>query len=176
MRSRTARHVVLAVILTGVVVLGLVSMAGAPAAGACAPSGDYGTQCETLTGTGLTVRGIEARLTWAPDVFGQHRWTFETTTYRCDPRGRTKQECAPDTTEHGSVHGPAPRSAADTVCTRGGANARASTCTGTLGIALPHTFRAPVWVCTEFAVLVGRTWVDNGAGLPNGNRACRHVH
>jgi hypothetical protein len=177
MRSRTARLVVLAVILTGVVVLGIVTMAsGAPAAGTCVTSDTYGTQCETLTGAGLTVTGIEAHLSWAPDVFDQHRWTFETTIYRCDPRGRTKQECAPATTAYGSLHGLRPHGTADQVCTRVGAQIGGSACTGTLNVTLPRTFPEARWVCTEYAVPVHGKWVDNGAGLAHGLRACSHVH
>ena len=177
MRSRTAGHVVLAVILAGVIVLAVVTItSGASAAGTCVRSDTYGTQCQTVTGAGLTVRGIEARLTWAPDVFDQHRWTFETTTYRCDPRGRTKQECAPVTTAYGSLHGLTPHSTADQVCTRAGEQIGASACTGTLNVAFPHTFSGARWVCTEFAVPVDGKWVDNGAGLAHGLRACSHVH
>jgi len=32
------------------------------------------------------------------------------------------------------------------------------------------------WICVEVAVRVNGKWVDNGAGLPQGNRACRQVH
>jgi hypothetical protein len=178
MHSRTITHVVLAGLLVLVVVLGVVTLASRPAAPAsCVRNGDYGTQCESLAGNRLKVTGLEARLTWAPDVFDQHEWTFATTIYRCDPRGRTKAECAPAQTAYGSLHARTPHGTAEVVCSRAGEPIGGkSTCTATLGVALPQTFPDARWVCTEFAVRVNGKWLDNGAALSNGLRACLHVH
>ena len=174
MQSRVVSLIALAVLLTGVVVLGAVTMTSAtPAASSCVPGEGYGTQCETLTGHGLTVSGIEARLTADADFF-DHPWTFETTIYRCDPRGRTKQECPPTESVRGSIHRPTPNGAPE-MCTRVGDQVGGG-CTGTLNVALPRTFSDARWVCTEFAVRVNGEWVENGAGLAAGDRACRHVH
>lgn len=176
-KSPTVARVVLAVLLMLVVVLGVLAVASRRTAGdTCARSGDYGTQCETLAHKGLTVTGLEARLTTAPDLFDQHEWTFATTTYRCDPRGHTKTECAPTQTTYGSLHARTPHGTTEVVCSRAGEPiGDKSTCTATLGVTLPQTFSDARWVCTEFAVRVNGKWVDNGAGLPNGLRACSQV-
>ena len=105
-----------------------------PAAASCVPGEGYGTQCETLTGHGLTVSGIEARLTADADFF-DHPWTFETTIYRCDPRGRTKQECPPTESVRGSIHRPTPNGVPE-MCTRVGDQVGGG-CTGTLNVAFP---------------------------------------
>ena len=36
--------------------------------------------------------------------------------------------------------------------------------------------RQASWLCAEVAVQVQGKWVDNGAGLPAGDRSCRRVH
>src|SRR5664279_5940646 len=119
---------------------------------------------------------LEAQFTTFPDFFTQHGWTFETTTYRCDPRGRTKSECAPEQPTYGTLHHQEPHDTAGTKCTVDGAPVGGTTCTGSLLFALPHTFPAARWLCVEVAVRVNGQLLDDGAGIPTGNRACRHVH
>jgi hypothetical protein len=177
MHNHRVRHVVLAGLLVLVIVLGVVSLTSRPAApDSCTPTGDYGTQCETVTADGLTLTGLEAQLTWFPDVFDQHEWAFATTVYRCDPRGHTKAECRPEKTIYGTAHPRTPHGTTEVVCSRAGAQTGGRACRGSLGVALPQTFPSARWVCTEFAVRVNGKWVDNGAGLSNGLRACSKVH
>jgi hypothetical protein len=176
MHNHRVRHVVLAGLLVLVIVLGVVSLTSRPAApDSCTPTNEYGTQCQTLAADGLTLTGLEAQITTFPDVFDQHEWTFASTVYRCDPRGRTKAECAPEKTTYGSVHPRTPNGTTDVVCSSAGVARVRSACRGTLGVALPQTFPGARWVCTEFAIRVNGKWVDNGAGLPNGKRACTKV-
>ena len=155
---------VLALGLVVVVVLGVVALSTVSAAAkSCTRSSGYGTQCETIHGDGLTIADVRATFTTAPDFFTQHTWTFETTTYRCDPRRHPKSECAPEDRTYGPVHRPDPGNTDGTV--EGSALATA-----------PRHLPGPRWVCVEVAVRVNGEWVDNGAGLPSGDRACRSVH
>src|SRR6476620_4492444 len=96
---------VLAIALVAIVVIGVVTLSSAPtSAASCAQSSDYGKQCVTVSGNGLNVTGIEAQFTAVPDFLGQLAWTFETTTYQCDPRNQPKSECPPEHSTYGTVH------------------------------------------------------------------------
>ena len=149
----------------------------APAAPeACVRSPDYGTQCETVSGNGLTVTDVAAHFTTFPDFFTQNSWTFETTTYQCDPRGRPKRECPPEQRAYGTLHRKNAHSTAGTVCTSAATRAGGNTCSGSLRFPVPRTFSGARWICVEVAVRVNGKWVDNGAGIPQGDRACKHVH
>jgi hypothetical protein len=168
---------VLAIGLVAAVVIGVVSVSSAPtSATSCVQSPDYGKQCETISGNGLTVTNIEAQFTAFPDFLGQLAWTFETTTYQCDPRGRPKSECPPEERMYGTLHRPNPHTTAETVCSAEGAGIGGNRCSGSLRFPLPQAFTSMRWICVEVAVRVNGKWVDNGAGIPQGNRACRQVH
>jgi hypothetical protein len=129
-------------------------------------------QCETISGNVLTVTNIEAQFTTVPDFLAQHAWTFETTTYQCDPRDRPKSECPPEHSTYGTLHRPNPHTTAETVCTAEGAGIGDNRCSGSLRFPLPLAFTSMRWICVEIAVRVNGKWVDNGAGPPDGNRAC----
>lgn len=136
-------------------------------------SGDYGKQCETIAGNALTVTGIEARFI-GNGFLTDKTWTFETTTYRCDPRGRSKAACPPEQHVYGSLHRGDPRPGLP-ACTSEGTGISKKGCSGSLNFPLPRTFAGTRWVCSEVAVRVGHKWVDNGAGLASGARACNRV-
>jgi len=177
MANRAWTRLILAVAAIGIVSLGVVIVVGAPASTrTCARSPDYGTQCETLSGRGLTVTGIKAQFTTAPDFFTQLVSTFEATTYRCDPRGRSKTECPPEQRTYGTLHRKNVRNTADTICSDAAAHAGGNRCSGSLLFSVPRTFSGARWLCVEIAVRLNGRWVDNAAGLPQGDRACRHVH
>ena len=137
-------------------------------------SSDYGTQCETIAGNGLTVTGIEARFI-GNDFFTDKSWTFENTSYRCDPRGRSKAACPPEQHVYGSLHRGNPREPRIAPCTSEGTGIDKKGCSGSLNFPLPRTFAGTRWVCSEVAVWVEHKWVDNGAGLVSGARACNRV-
>jgi hypothetical protein len=174
-RALTMRVLVVVVVAIAVVAV-LVLSAVPTSAKSCARSPDYGTQCETISGNGLTVVSVEAQFTTVADFLAQHTWTFETTTYQCDPRGRTKAECPPEQRAYGTPHLPNPHNTAETVCTSERAPVVGDNCSGSLRFSLPHTFSGTRWICVEVAVRVNGKWVDNGAGLPHGDRGCRQVH
>jgi hypothetical protein len=171
-------RIALALALVGVVALGAIlafSDPAKPLQQSCIRSTTYGTQCVTLSGKGLTVLTIGAQFSTTPDFYTHLRWTFETTTYRCDPRGKPKSRCAPEATIYGTLHRPNPANTAETACSTAGATPVRG-CTGNLRFAVPHPFADARWLCEEVAVQVQGKWVDNGAGLPAGDRACRRVH
>ena len=174
-RALTVR--VLAVVLVVITVVAVLVLSAAPtSAKSCSRSPDYGTQCVTISGNGLTVVSVEAQFTTVPDFLAQHTWTFETTTYRCDPRGRTKAECPPEQRAYGTPHQSNSRNPAETVCTSEGPHVVGDNCSGSLRFSVPRTFSSTRWICVEVAVQVNGKWLENGAGLPNGDRACRNVH
>lgn len=169
-------RVFLAFAVIALFLVGVVAIASATdSQDACMQSPDYGHQCVVVSGHGLTVTGLEAKFTDAPDFLDQVAWTFETTTYRCDPRGRTKSECPPEQTVYGPVHRKNPHGTAGTVCAGEGVRTLGG-CSGNLNFAVPRTFAGSRWLCVEIAVRVNGKWVDNGAGIPQGDRACRLVH
>ena len=177
MANRAWARLILAVATVGIVSLGVVMVVTTPASPqTCARSPDYGTQCVTLSGNGLTVTDIGAQFTTFADFFTQLGWTFETTTYRCDPRGRSKRECPPEQRTYGTPHPKNAPNTAGTVCSHAAARASGTNCSGSLLFSVPHTFSGPRWICVEIAVRVKGRWVDNGAGLRGGDRACRQVH
>jgi hypothetical protein len=177
MVHRTLNMRVLVAVLVAIAVVAVLVLSAAPtSAKSCARSPDYGTQCETISGEGLTVVSVEAQFTTVFDLLAQHTWTFETTTYRCDPRGRTKAECPPEQRAYGTPHTSNPRNPAETVCTSEGPPVAGDNCSGSLHFSVPRTFSDTRWICVEVAVQVNGKWVDNGAGLAHGNRACRNVH
>lgn len=177
MVARTLTRGLLAVGLVAIIVVVIVLSWSSPtAAKSCTRSSDYGTQCETISGHGLTVTNVEAQLTTFADFFTQLTWAFETTTYRCDPRGRPKSECPPAERRYGTLHRPNSRSIAVTACTSEGAHIGGTSCSGRLLFSVPRTFSDTRWICLEAAVWVKGKWVDNGAGLSSGLRACRQVH
>lgn len=177
MANHTWTRLILAVATAGILSLSVVIVVTTPTSPqSCARSPDYGTQCETVSGKGLTVTDIRAQFTTFADFFTQLGWTFETTTYRCDPRGRSKRECPPEERTYGTLHRKNARNTADTVCSDAAARASGNNCSGSLLFSVPHTFSGPRWLCVEIAVRVNGRWVDNGAGLRAGDRACRQVH
>jgi len=177
MLERVRTRGLVAVGLVALVVLVVVLLWSSPtAAKSCVRSPDYGTQCETISGKGLTVANVGAQFTTFPDFFTQLTWAFETTTYQCDPRGRPKSACPPEERRYGSPHAPNAHNIAATVCTPAGAHIGLSICSGSLLLSVPRTFSSTRWICVETAVRVKGKWVDNGAGLPSGLRACRQVH
>jgi hypothetical protein len=170
--------VFLAVVFVGIVVLGVVSLASSStpvSPGSGCVQNDYGTQCVALVVRGQQVTGLAAQLTWLTDVFDQHAWTFETTTYACDPRGKTKHECAPTHTVYGSLQPRTPHGTSDLVCTTAGDAPPPGSCRGTFNVPMPTTFAGARWLCEELAVRVQGAWVSNGAGIPEGTRGCRRV-
>jgi len=176
MARRAWTRLILAVAIVGVVSLTVVMVAVAPASPQpCARSSVYGTQCEMLFGRGLTVTDVNARFTTLPDFFNQLVWTFETTTYRCDPRRRSKSGCPPEQRTYGTLHRGNARGTADTACSDAAARV-GDNCSGSLRFAVPRTFSGARWLCVEIAVRVNGKWVDNAAGLPHGLRACKQVH
>ena len=179
MARQAAVRIALALALVGVVALGAIiafSDPASPQKQSCVRSTIYGTQCVTVSGTGLTVLTIGAQFSTTPDFYTHLRWTFETTTYRCDPRRRPKSRCAPDATVYGSLHRPNPANTAATVCSTSALSSAGNGCSGSLRFPIPHAFAQASWLCVEVAVQVQGKWVDNGAGLPAGDRACRRVH
>jgi hypothetical protein len=107
----------------------------------CSQSPTYGKQCLDLSRTRLSVAGIEAHFAQAPDFFTQTTWTFETTTYRCDPRGRSKTNRPTSSRTYGSLHHGGNPNLVGTVCTRAGAPiARPVSCSRSLNFVVPHTF------------------------------------
>jgi hypothetical protein len=177
MVHRALKVRVLVVVLVAIAVVAVLVLSAAPtSAKSCARSPDYGTQCETISGNGLTVVSIQAQFTTVANFLDQHTWTFETTTYQCDPRGRPKAECPPEQRAYGTPHPPNARNTAETVCTSEGPNVVGANCSGSLRFSVPRTFSGMRWICVEVAVQVNGKWVDNGAGLPHGDRACRQVH
>ena len=170
------------------VVVGFVNSAGPSTNKACAKSSDSGSICNTIFGTGLTSDDVIALFTLPERGYLTHTtWDFETTTYRCDPRGRTKSQCAPDATYRGSSRSGNPP---ETPCPAAVSNAQQAAarraCSvpvvaggyashGELGFAVPWTLRANHWVCVEVSRLVSGKWTDNGSG-DRGVRACNEVH
>lgn len=177
MTHRAGSRLFLSIVLVGLIALGVVMVTNVPVSSeSCVLSSTYGKQCVTISGSGLTVTTIQGQFTTFPDFFTQHAWTFATTTYQCDPRGRTKSACPPDQRTYGTIHAKDPRNTSGTACTLEGAHIGGTSCTGSLQFPLPHTFQAAHWLCVEVAVRVDGKLVDDGAGIPAGNRACRHVH
>lgn len=177
MDDRARTRVILAALLAGTLGLAVVVLVSAPTSSqACVTSTDYGKQCETIARDGLRLTGIEADFTFVPDFLDQHVWTFETTIYKCDPRGNSKHDCAPAKRAYGSRHPRSPNNTAANACTREGTVVAGNGCSGTLNFKLPRTFKGSHWVCVEIAVRVKGAWVDNGSGDSNGHRACQHVH
>lgn len=174
--SRRLVRLVLGVVLVGGVIVAVVVLATATGStSTCSQSPTYGKQCLDLSGTGLSVAGIEAHFAQAPDFFTQTTWTFETTTYRCDPRGRSKTECPTAARTYGSLHHGGNPNLVGTVCSRAGAPiAGPVSCSGSLNFVVPHPFSQPTWLCVEIAFRVNGRWVDNGT--QGAGRACAHVH
>jgi hypothetical protein len=176
------------VFVIGAVVLLIIAGLGAnaivhPPTHDCVHSSVYGTQCQHISGNGLTVAAVETQFSFIPDFFHGLTWTFETTTYSCDPRGRTKTECAPEQTQYGTARHGNPTNA-DFACIREpgpldvpSGQTRSTPCFGNLNFTLPATFTQAGWLCTEIAVRVhGTTWVDNGPAESAGHRSCSRVH
>jgi hypothetical protein len=174
--SRTLTHWVVAVAVMAVVIAGAYWLAtlSSPKPDGCVTKDAYGIQCTRLSGSGLTVSGIEAKYTYGNFVDG-HRWTFETTVYSCDPRGVAKRECSPEQTTYGSAQRGNPRHL-ESLCTIAGDIVPTQDCSGSLNFPLPRTFTSSRWLCTELAIRVHDKWADNAAGYPEGARACREVH
>ncbi|MGO9874368.1 MAG: hypothetical protein ACLPVY_11265 [Acidimicrobiia bacterium] len=63
----------------------------------------------------------------------------------------------------------------DTLCSYAAGHVGGGDCSGSLLFSVPRTFSRARWLCVEIAVRVNGKWVDNGAGFPQGLRACRQV-
>ena len=154
-------------------------LGGANASGATAGSGKqcagpttYGSQCITVTGSGLRVTAIRTSFDGTSLFWPSTRWRIDLERYVCDPIGRTKATCWPATIWHGKtrsgvhVDGHRPYPVAHLAQLRSSSYWPA--------FSLPHAFRSNVWLCTEVAVYnrPESRWVYNAKGLAHGLRAC----
>ncbi|HKU55614.1 MAG TPA: hypothetical protein VJP41_01185 [Gaiellaceae bacterium] len=185
-RARRRRLAGLAAVLAMVVSVGSFGwweLTGANASAATAGSGrqcagpsTYGSQCITVTGSGLRVTAIQTSFDDTSLFWPNTRWRIDLERYVCDPIGRTKAACWPSTIWHGQTrtgvrvagHRPHPVTYL----------ARSRNSSYWPAFSLPHAFRSNVWLCTEVAVYNGpeSRWVYNAKGLAHGLRACVAIH
>ena len=162
-------------------VIGPAAPAWATSGQACASSKNSGKMCNKILGHGLTVTDVVALFTLPrADYLTRTTWDFELTTYLCDPRGKTKQQCAPDATHRGpSRSGNPPESSCPaavkppcSVPVVGSAYAFMRE----LGVTVPWKLGTNRWLCVEISRLEHGRWVDNAPENPRGDRACNRVH
>ena len=162
-------------------VVGPADPAWATSGTACTSSKGAGRMCIKIMGTGLTVNDIQALFTLPdPEYLVRTTWDFELTTYACDPRGKTKKQCAPDATHRGPARsGNPPESSCPAAVKRpcsvpviGAAYAFV----GDLGVTVPWKLGANRWLCVEISRREDGRWVDNAPENPRGDRACNRVH
>jgi hypothetical protein len=122
-----------------------------------------------ITSSGGRVTGISTSFNFTASLY-QHRWRIDRERYACDPVGQTRTKCGAAATSHGRSH--------DGVRTPGNRYPDQVRTGSWPSLALPHTFAANGWLCTEIAVYnaAGGQWGSNAAGLPQGLRACAAVH
>ena len=175
-------------------VVGPADPAWATSGTACTSSKGAGRMCIKIMGTGLTVNDIQALFTLPdPEYLVRTTWDFELTTYTCDPRGKTKRECRPDTASRGPSRTDVPPAPGCSIVVRVGGFAgvggvdRQLPCRSPsvgsayasfdqLGITVPWTLGANQWVCVEISRQVNGRWIDNATANPRGDRACNDVH
>jgi len=91
------------------VAVGFAEAAHASSRKHCVSSDRYGASCLTLYGTGLTAADIIGLFQLPASGYLDHAtWRQVLTTYRCDPRGVTKERCAPIATHLDRVRVGAP--------------------------------------------------------------------
>ena len=159
----------------------------------CTASSTYGTTCEKVFGTGLQVTDVAAY--FIPpnnNFFGTHAWTFELTAYHCAPYGLTKSQCPPYAKYYGNSRtGEPPKQGTQcsTISAQFGSGSFEYQDCVDYGEAqslathgdwpsyhVPVTYGQTTYLCSEIAVKVGTSWVDNGPAGSKGYRACQTVH
>ncbi len=162
-------------------VIGPAAPAWATSGLACVTSKYSGKMCNKVLGNGLLVDDVVALFTLpTADYLTRTTWDFELTTYACDPRGKTKKQCAPDATHRGPARsGNPPESSCPAAVKRpcsvpvvGAAYAFV----GELGVTVPWKLGANRWLCVEISRHEDGRWVDNAPENPRGDRACNRVH
>jgi hypothetical protein len=155
----------------------------------CANSNQYGSSCIDITGKGLKLQDIQGYFTPPNNDYLSHRsWAIELTSYGCDPRGKTKSQCAPRARWFTRLrHGNPPQQGSNCAvlepngvgfqqCVNyGEAYADAAFRDWRTFYKLPHRFTYDHWFCTEEAVRVHRRWHSNGAPGTPGVRGCAEV-
>ena len=162
-------------------VVGSAAPAWATSGQACATTKYSGEMCNKILGDGLTVDDVVALFTLpTADYLTGKTWDFELTTYTCDPRGKTKQQCAPDTTRRGPARSGNPPESSCPAAVKQPCSVpvvgSAYAFMGELGVKVPWKLGANHWLCVEISWLEHHRWVDNAPEKPQGDRACNRVH
>jgi hypothetical protein len=184
------RRIILAVLLTPLLALVGSSTALASSGPKCNNSDQYGASCIDLTGDGAVLKDVQTY--FVPpnrDYLSNRKWAFRLTRYTCDPRGQLMSQCHFDHQWRTAVRKGNPPQDGSTCsgldldgatyqdCIDYGvayADARLRDFNGFY--ALPHTFRKPVYFCSDVVVKIHKHWVPNGAANTPGNRGCAEVH
>ena len=173
--------------------LGLVAaLAALPLAGpaqadgkSCVGDRTHGKTCGAVFGKRLDVGDVVLTFHSPSPTYLAGDWAAEMTEYACDPRGKTKQQCAPDVIRYGvEHHGNPPKNG--TTCKK--ANDKPEVCEDTFvgsayatrgdfsGYSVLRTYPKSLWICLELATRTNGVWRDNGDAGTKGLRSCQHVH
>jgi hypothetical protein len=154
----------LLVVVVILVAIGVAEAANASTRKHCTTSDRHGTMCITLYGHDLTANDVIGSFQPpTPTYLDGTAWRFTVTTSRCDPRGVTTAECAPDTTYAAPAR----------VGTPPGGIAYGYASHGDIGVSVPWTVQQPAWVCVGIELRHGGQWVANGGS--DGPRACAEL-
>ena len=155
----------------------------------CLADVTYGTTCSQIQGTGLQVDDVIGYYVPPTRAFlSNHTWSFELTTYNCNPAGLTKSQCPPKGTHYSTAHtGNPPLQGSSCLmfgstgfsyqnCVNYGLGEAVATHGDWPTYSVPHTYSQNTWMCIEIAVKVNGTWVDNGPAHSKGFRSCHEVY